>query len=102
MCVCVYNQRGDHLWENVWHSASGGQQRGWRARESRETEFVSVRVCIRQNLIRGKTNRGKDWVKEQEELRVHREKKKDAEEEMIKKERWKEKKQYSGREEDKK
>ena len=35
----------------------------------------------RQNLIRGKTNRGKDWVKEQEELRVRRERErtKDAE-----------------------
>lgn len=33
----------------------------------------------RQNLIRSKTNRGKDWVKEQEELRVQSVKKKDAE-----------------------
>lgn len=66
----------------------------------------------RQNLIRSKTNRGKDWVKEQEELRVHGErKKKDAEarrgrrgrERDDKKDR-REKKtaEGSGREEDKK
>lgn len=44
--VCVSNHSGDHLWENVWHCASGGQQKGWRERERRETGLASVYVSV--------------------------------------------------------
>lgn len=75
-----------------------------RKRKKRDRVSRCVCVCVvgRHNLIRSKTNGGKDWVKEQEELRVQMREQKTVETWKREVMRWKKTAECSGRGEDEK
>lgn len=106
MCACV-------CLEPQWGPLMGKRMalRQWRPTKGMEgkrkkRDGVSECVCEcrgggvgRQNLIRGKTNRGKDWVKEQEELRSRRGRERERKKKMQKQkiETWKREREKNSR-----